>query len=54
MLIDDFCEQGCLSLSRKPTDQNEKPHGRMAYLLVRLPDARIIDLSVIPPLKAKE
>lgn len=33
----------------RPRDQVEKPHGRRAYILIRLADHRHIDLSVMPP-----
>ena len=35
----------------RPRDAAEKPHGRLAYILIRMSDHRHIDLSIMPPVK---
>lgn len=47
-LVVRLARAGKLLIHTKPCQQDGKPHGRKAYLLIRESDGRVIDLSVMP------
>jgi hypothetical protein len=48
-LIEAFCHCGKLLVRMRPGEKADKPHGRKAYILIRMADRRLIDVSVMPP-----
>jgi hypothetical protein len=48
-LIEAFCHCGKLLVRMRPGQKPDKPHGRRAFILIRMDDLRIIDVSVMPP-----
>lgn len=49
-LIESFCHCGKLLVRMRPGEKPDKPHGRRAYILIRMEDRRVIDVSVMPPI----